>query len=62
MVRRHRHCRRMGKRFSLVKGCEAVAQQARSISEGLTVRMPFALATVLPRICPLMGSGCWLRR
>ena len=62
MVRRQRHSRRMDERCSWPKCCEAEVQQARSIFEGLTVRMPFALVTAFQRICHLMASGCWLRR
>ena len=62
MVRRQRHSRRMDERYSWPKCCEAEAQQARSIFEGPTVRMPFAWATASQRICHLMASGCWLRR
>ena len=62
MVRRQRHFRRMDERCSWPKCCEAEVQQARSISEGLTVRMPFGLATAIQRICHLTASGCWLRR
>ena len=62
MVRRQRHSRRMDERCSWPKCCEAEVQQARSIFEGLTVRMRFALVTAIQRICHLMASGCWLRR
>ena len=62
IVQRQRHFRRTDERCSWAKWARAEVPQAQSISEGLTVRMPFALATAFQKICHLMASGCWLRR